>query len=488
MNDRIRGFHRVVFIIALILHALTAWFSTGYHSEDEHHQVIGFAETWSGELPPGEQAWEYQARIRASALPWIAVGVFKAAHVGGIDDPFTKALLLRMLTTALALIAVRGFVRAMLDQLSADLWKPFVVLSYFLWFLPFLHVRFSSETWSGLFLLMGLTAALKNDRDRWWAVRTGALLATAVWIRPPVAVIVTSFFLWVLLVRKDTRQELFRFVGAAAVVLLLSVVMDSSFYGTWTISPWRYAHIGVIGDPEHVFDALPWYYYVPWVVKYAIPPIGLCLLLALLLLLWKRPTQPLVWCVLPFLLIHSILPHKEIRFLYPLADLMPILMIAGYQEARPVLTGTVNGRPLIRLCVGLFAVVNTLGLAVASTSPAGNGRVDLAPVVRDRPMSEPIRIAYLTDPKFAWRVCFPHFYRARGTSDTIIATGMTVDAIPADLLIARATDVRTLNDRCGQCMKKIVSAEPEWTTPLLRLYSWGDRPEPWMLYAAEPSK
>ncbi|MEO8590888.1 MAG: hypothetical protein ABI432_16040, partial [Flavobacteriales bacterium] len=166
-------FHRTVFAIAVIFHCITAWFSTGYHSEDEHHQVIGFAEARTGELPPAEWAWEYEERIRPSALPWIATGVFELADTVGVEDPFDKTLLLRLLTVALALVAVHGFVNAMHGTLAADLWKPFVIIAYFLWFLPFLHVRFCSETWSGLFVLMGLTIVLPESHDRWWAARAG---------------------------------------------------------------------------------------------------------------------------------------------------------------------------------------------------------------------------------------------------------------------------------------------------------------------------
>jgi len=44
-------FHRNVLLAACVLYVLTAWFSVGYHSADEHFQIIAFAQWELGELP-----------------------------------------------------------------------------------------------------------------------------------------------------------------------------------------------------------------------------------------------------------------------------------------------------------------------------------------------------------------------------------------------------------------------------------------------------
>ncbi len=74
--------------------------------------------------------------------------------------------------------------------------------------------------------------------------------------------------------------------------------------------------------------------YAPWIFKYAIPPIGLCILVAFGLLLWKKPKHVLVWCIAPFILAHTFIGHKEVRFLYPLVDLVPWMLVAALAALR----------------------------------------------------------------------------------------------------------------------------------------------------------
>ncbi|MEO8590685.1 MAG: hypothetical protein ABI432_15020, partial [Flavobacteriales bacterium] len=347
--------------------------------------------------------------------------------------------------------------------------------------------------WSGLFVLMGLTIVLPESRDRWWAARAGVLLTIAVWIRPPVALIALGLFLWMRLVRKDGWRDLLLLIAGAATAMILSIGIDSLFYGTPTCSILRFAQVGFVGDPNHVFDTLPWYYYLPWLVKYAIPPIGLCLLLAMAILLWKRPRHFLVWSVLPFLLIHSILPHKEVRFLYPLADLAPLLLVLGYEELRSLNDGWGwSGRTwriISLVLVSLLIACDIPGLVVICSGPAGNGRAALARALPEQPTAGSLRVGYLTDPQFAWRIHLPHFYRPHGWGDTIIAIGdTTLHHITADVLIAHPADVNDLRDQCDQQFLPLAQAEPEWTLPLLNLYSWGDRSEPWELYTVEKTE
>ncbi|MGV3638549.1 MAG: hypothetical protein ACO1NQ_12995, partial [Flavobacteriales bacterium] len=140
-------FHRNVFLIAAVIYLITAWNSSGFHSADEHFQVIAFAQWRLGALPAEHLPWEFAAEIRSSFQPWIAVTTFKGAALVGIHDPFTQALLLRAFTALLALFAMRRSVQVMMVRYPTAEQRAFILLSYALWFVPFLSVRFSSEGW-----------------------------------------------------------------------------------------------------------------------------------------------------------------------------------------------------------------------------------------------------------------------------------------------------------------------------------------------------
>ena len=480
-------FQRVVFLAAVVVHLFTAWYSTGYQSADEHFQIIAFAQTKLGELPVEHLPWEYDAGIRSSLQPWIAVQVFRAAELVGIKDPFTRTFLLRLLTAALAMIAVRGFVRATLDQVSVDLWKPYILLSYFLWFSPFLHVRFSSESWAGIFLLFGFAPLIQRTvelepRRPVKMLWTGIAFGIAILCRPPVGLIVISALFWLAFVGKLRWNGIVLVLGGSAAVAIAGYALDSAFYDRSVFSLWEYVHMGFAGDPDHRFDELPWYYYSPWVVKYAIPPIGACLLLALTLLIWKRPKHLLVWCFVPFFVAHTFIPHKELRFLFPLADLTPLLLVLGFVELRTLVPGN-SWRTAGRLVLVILTFANLLGLSVILTSPAGIGRTVLAKTLHAVQPAAGSRISYVIEPMLSWRISLPAFYLPAHMTDSAFTMEQYAGGnLNTEYLVARTPDAELLQSRSGQDLEALARTETVWTEQLMRWYTWNEGPEPWTLF------
>lgn len=466
----------LIAVVAVALHVVTAWNSSGYHSADEHHQVIEFAQTKLGELPPGHLAWEHPTGIRSSIQPWIAAGTIVAARSVGIADPLHQAFLLRLLSALLALIAVRAFVRAARDQLPRDLQQPFMLLSIGLWFLPFLHVRFSSEGWSASFLLLGLAALLrKPDQAARWPWQAGAALAMAVLLRPSTAVVVAGAIAWLVVVRRPGTRLVLQLVFAGLLTVLLGLVADSLFYGRVVLSTWNYWMMAVSGPPREAFDTLPWYYYPPWVVKYAIPPIGALLLIAYIVVLVRNPRHVLVWCITPLLVVLTLVPHKEVRFLFPIADLAPLLVMLAVSSMRAGLEAIPAW--LRQFFVGGLVLINLVALAVVVMRPAGNGRTALVP-----PMRGAGAVTYLIDPVVAWRIEVPPFYRDKVPGDTAIAPGAVQGPLPTPLVVLRDADLALLQATTRQHFEPLARTAPLWEEHLMRWYTWNEGWPPWTLY------
>jgi phosphatidylinositol glycan class B len=475
-------FHRFVFVAAALVYAITAWFSTGYHSADEHFQIIAFAQWKLGELPMEHLAWEFNAGIRSSFQPWIAVAVFNCADALGIGDPFTQTLLLRLLTAVLALVAVRGFVRGVCVELDQRTHKVYIVLSYLLWFLPFLHVRFSSEGWSGIALVFMVSAVLQRGSS--WAIRAGIFAGIAILCRPPTGLIVLSAIAWILIIRKERLTDVFKYTAGTLLTLALGLLLDRAFYGHFTPTTWNYVGMGLTGSGAPVFDQLPWYYYPPWIVKYAIPPIGAIILLALLTLLVKRPQHLAVWCTVPYVVAHSFIPHKELRFLYPLADLVPWMVISAWSLVLDT-SWTRTRRPLFLGIAGLLVIANLMGLAMVMTSSAGEGRVRIAEELH-RSCKPGDRIGYAVEEPIAWRIMLPDFYRPPGTSEAVVPPHVPfVHAERLNNIVVQDGLPIPINDARFQ-LTPIVRTEPMWSTALMRWYTWSEGQKPWTLYRVRP--
>jgi Alg9-like mannosyltransferase family. len=133
-----------MFYFALLISAI---FTIGYYHPDEHYQIIEFAEMKLGHISPMDLPWEYQAGIRPMLQPFICYLSFKFLSFFGITDPYQLSLFLRLLTAFYAAVVVSSFVKNTQYLINPGLLLIYKPLSYFIWFIPFLSTRFSSETW-----------------------------------------------------------------------------------------------------------------------------------------------------------------------------------------------------------------------------------------------------------------------------------------------------------------------------------------------------
>ena len=353
-----RSFHSIMLCCALALHLVTAWFSSGYYAADEHYQIIAFAQFKLGELSNAQLPWEFEAGIRSALLPSLAYSMISISRWLITSDPFCIAFILRLITGLFALFVVRAFVKAVMHLVSPTMSQPFVLLSYFLWFLPYQHVRFATETWAGLLFLLGLSHVIseRSGSLRW--LLAGVCFGLTIQIKPAMGIPCASMLLWVLMNNKVSRSIAARSVIGLLVAFAFGALVDCWFYGDFTPTTWNFIRTALTGDPQHTFEVYPWYYYFPWIIKYGIGPIGVLLLFALAWLTFRQPRALMVWCVWPYLIVLSFVPHKELRFLFPLVDLAPLLVILAWQEFIALPSTSKLQRPwIMRTSVAGLAVI-----------------------------------------------------------------------------------------------------------------------------------
>lgn len=465
------NFNRWCFFFAAIVLATAAWFGTGFHAEDEFQHVILLAEHLRGHVDGESLPIDYHKGWRSMVLPLIAAGVFEAAGSIGISNPFTLTLLLRLLTAALTLWVMLGFIRVVHPSVRAENRQAFAIVCWFLWFVPVLHIRFTGEAWSSLLFLRGLTLLLDPVRRKHWMI--GAWFGAAVLCRPAAALLPFGALLWMIFSQRMERERILALMTGGASVLAIGTLIDSLTYGDFIVTLWNYGLAAITGEESARFTTLPWYQYPLFALKYATLPIGALLLAALAVLLIMRRSHLLVWLLLPFLIVHSFLPVKEPRFLFPFALLMPWLLIAAWDalcERWPALMA----RTIWLRLLFPFAAVNALALVIGIGTSAGNGRIKLAEAIHDRYGDEAVHIDHVGD----WRQWIPPFFLAPGSTE-----GFTEKIIPSKerrnhLVIAHESKGL---DRVNS-LERIAVATPRWTHRFLRWYGLEDEYDPLVLY------
>ncbi|MCC7502470.1 MAG: hypothetical protein IT229_08060 [Flavobacteriales bacterium] len=468
---------RPIILFAILVHGITAWFSSGYYAADEHYQVIAFAQAKLGELPYASLPWEYQERMRTALLPVVAYGVIRTGRSLVSADAFLIAFLLRSLTAVFALLVMRRFVNVLRPRLSAPLRVPYVALSYLLWFLPYQHVRFSPETWSGLFLLLGLAGLLSaSQRNRTWLV-VGLSFGLCVLIKPAMLVACVGAVTWSLVVDRQRYTIVLRLLLGGLLALVIGLLADSWFYGEFTPTLWNYLHknalsIARIQPLPVAVEPYPWFYYFPWIMKYGIWPIGTVLLSGLIWLTFRKPRSLIIWCIWPYLAMVSLVPHKELRFLFPLSDLAPAVLVLAWEELRNTAFFGRSSRPVQHALVAsawCLLLTNLIGLAIAGTTGAGSGSVRLA----EQLGSETGSVNYDADDDLVWKIAIPTFYggpvqpmeRLQG-----LCAGSTDVVVSAGSFCSHVTVAR------------VAAADPLWADAVLKAYGWRPEDRGWAAY------
>jgi phosphatidylinositol glycan class B len=86
----------------------------------------------------------------------------------------------------------------------------------------------------------------------------------------------------------------------------------------------------------------------------------------------------LVWAVVPFVVGHTILPHKEVRFLIPITYALVPLIVIGADSLPARVQAAFSGwwgRPAMTTTRWVFVGLNVLGLAVMTFKPSSETEI-----------------------------------------------------------------------------------------------------------------
>ncbi|MBL7982737.1 MAG: hypothetical protein JNL52_13125 [Flavobacteriales bacterium] len=327
-----------VWIGALVL-AITAFFSLGVHHADEHYQILEFAGWKLGITPASELPWEFGERMRPALQPAIVVAVHRSLALLGEPDPFTVSLIVRLLTAVLsftaAVLLLKGKLRIDPVMQRGHWLRLYLFLAFFLWFSVYCGVRFSSEGLSGALFSIGFVgvAFSLGPRSRLVLFGSGVVLGLAVVARFQVGLMVAGLLIWAVLVKQLRWDRTAALLLGIFVSLGAGFVLDRWFYGEWVFTIWNYVDLNIIQGKADSFGIEPWWYYFTTLVERALPPFSLFFLIGPMILFVVGRRDALTWAVVPFLLAHLLVSHKELRFIFPIIPLLPALVVGGLSKA-----------------------------------------------------------------------------------------------------------------------------------------------------------
>jgi GPI mannosyltransferase 3 len=363
---------KVALWVSLLLHICCAWFSIGYHYDDEHWQILEFANYKLGLSPASDLPWEFVDQIRPTLQPFIVYVFAKFMMVLHFYNPFTLIFLLRLVSAVLSWLATLLVIKSTrMFFVERDHFYYLILFSSFLWFIPYIHVRYSGETWSGLFFFFGfyyLLAILEEkNRPKGWIVKSflvGICMGISFWCRFQIMFAILGLGAWILVYKLENIDKIVPAIFGGLLMLVIGFVVDHWFYGNWVFTPYNYFESNIIKNIAARYGVTPWWDYFWLFILQAGIPISIVLLITFILSVITKPKNPYVWIFIAFILGHMAVGHKEMRFLFPLVYIMPIVSFLFFNTPSIINRFKKIPRRIIRIVIGALITMNSILLFV----------------------------------------------------------------------------------------------------------------------------
>lgn len=360
-------------IFTVIVHVIAAWFSVGRYHADEQFQVLEFTGYKLGMNEAWTLPWEFHEQMRGTLPVLMAYGFMETFRF--IENPFTLVFIFRLFSALLGVLALVMLLRHFRPNFTEKQGYLLSFLTVTYCFLPFFHARFATDNLSASVFLIGLVMTLRANNLREYLV-AGLLLGLATVLRMQTLFFLAGGGLWLIFVDRVKIKYLFGLLIGFGFAVFLGVLSDRWFYGEWVNTSWNYVYQNSVLKRSHAFGVEPFYYYFERIFLDGIPPFSLVILASFALFFYFKPKHVLTWVIVPFVLLHFVTAHKEIRFLFPLLNFVPLIFVFGLKEVQENLSlGRLKGF-LIRMkgfyLKPLFLGVNFLILAYLIFKPADN--------------------------------------------------------------------------------------------------------------------
>lgn len=318
-------------VVGLGARLFLAFTDDGIYWPDEIHQSLEPAHRLV--FGYGLIAWEFIQGARSWAFPGVVALVLKACALVGLDAPAHYLGAVRILLCGLSAATGYGVYR-LARGLGATQLASAVGAALFL--LPAVPIYFAhramSETASAPLVVFGVWLLLAKEPGRWRLALGASLLGLSVLFRlqnalfPAVALAVVAF--------RPTTSRRLSFNREALVALgvlagwaLVFGALDRITWGSWFHSARVYLKFNLIEGQAARWGTAPFGYYgrVLW---QSMPTAFVWLWGLSLLGLRRAPGLGLI--AFSFLLAHSAVPHKELRFIFPALPLVAALTAVGF--------------------------------------------------------------------------------------------------------------------------------------------------------------
>ncbi len=315
-----------VLALSLLLRAVLALTDHGTNWPDEHFQTLEPAHHLA--FGYGKLAWEQVYGARFLLFPWLLAGIMKAAALVSAEPAAVYLGAIRLLMVAVSLLGIYGTYRlakslgssGRLAVLAAALWGLCPAGIYFA------H-RATPENVGTALVLFGLALVFEGRGGTSRLLLGTGLLTLAAMLRLQMGLFCLVPLVVALSEKKGSRLVGVAVVGATGLLLLGG--LDWLWWGQWFHSTRQYLAFNVGQGGANQFGTEPAHYYLAHLLTAGGPAFWLAVPFVFLA---RGRARWALGLALAFLLAHSALAHKELRFVLVAWPLLGVAAVSGLER------------------------------------------------------------------------------------------------------------------------------------------------------------
>jgi len=339
-----------VLLLSVFVITITAFLSTGFAHPDEHYQILELLNLKTNHWTmPSILNWDYTEKIR----PWFQTYVYYLIkNILFVDNPFVLSFFIRLFNGLLGIFSAW----LILDNFEKNK-RDALVLFSLIWFVPFLLVRTNSESLSTSLFFIG--AYLYQKKSRFFS---GLIWGASFLTRYQMGVVVFCVNIWELYKKRNYKEFVIHSL-AISLAIVIGIGIDYWGYDVINLSFWNYFRENILHSRASGFGTSPFYYYffAPIFKGGILIPLAICYGI----FKYHKENRVNFWTVSfwSFFIIHSLIPHKEVRFI-------TFNFLLGTLMALPYLRELWIGK--YRKYIKILIVINFLIMVRTSLFPANS--------------------------------------------------------------------------------------------------------------------
>lgn len=333
--------------------------------------------------------------------------------------------------------------------------------------------------------LLCITQFIEKERNGvgWRLIMGGFLLGLSFFFRFQMAFALAGIGAWLLYYRRLRGVDWGWLLLGGGLAVGLGVCADYWLYGQWEFTAWHYFQSNILENKAVQWGRSPWWYYLQEIVLTGLPPISLLLVGLAIWGGYRQRQHVFVWALLPFFLAHTLVAHKELRFLFPMAFPFMALAVIMWQPTWE----RFGQRGWAKGVIACVLLVNFIVLPLRSLTPA-NEALPCFRFLYQYTQRQSTTLLSIEKNPYQLVGLTAHFYQPQNLHVIVLSQLEQVDSIALNtnnLLIYPALQLPSVLVHTHA--ERLYSYFPDWITAF-NINDWQSRSRIWSIYEIERKK